>query len=75
MAAKIDLRPFILERKFVPKVWGGRRLGSVLQIALPPGEQIGETWELFDRPDGSSLIQGTDQTLNQAGWLQPDPGH
>lgn len=71
MAAQSELKPMILERKFVPKVWGGRRLGTVLQVALPPGEKIGETWELYDRPDGSSLIQGTDQTLRDL--MERDP--
>lgn len=61
----------LLERRFVPKVWGGRRLGSVLQIALPPGEKIGETWELYDRPDGSSLIRGTDLSLRDL--VEEDP--
>jgi mannose-6-phosphate isomerase len=30
-----------------PKVWGGRRLAT-LGKALPPGEAIGESWELAD---------------------------
>lgn len=58
-----DLKPCILERKILPKVWGGRALESVLGLELPPGEVVGETWELFDRPDGSSRIRGSDKTL------------
>lgn len=71
MAAQDELRPFVLERRFVPKIWGGRRLGSVLQIDLPPGEKIGETWELYDRPSGSSRIQGSDRTLRDL--MEQDP--
>ena len=58
-----ELKPCILERKILPKVWGGRALESVLGIGLPEGEKVGETWELYDRPDGSSKVQGSDITL------------
>jgi mannose-6-phosphate isomerase len=58
-----DLTPCTLERKILPKVWGGRALEDVLGLELPPGEAVGETWELFDRPDGSSQIRGSDRTL------------
>ncbi len=58
-----DLTPCILERKILPKVWGGRALESVLGLELPASEDIGETWELYDRPDGSSKIRGSDLTL------------
>ncbi|MBL8729353.1 MAG: class I mannose-6-phosphate isomerase [Planctomycetes bacterium] len=57
------LRPFLLERKLLPKVWGGRALEQVLGMSLPAGEAIGETWELFDRPEGSSRIRGSERTL------------
>lgn len=55
--------PCILERKILPKVWGGRALSTTPGINLPEGEMVGETWELFDRPDGSSKIHGGDGTL------------
>ncbi|MBX3465111.1 MAG: class I mannose-6-phosphate isomerase [Planctomycetes bacterium] len=58
-----SLRPFLLERKLLPKVWGGRALEPLLGLSLPAGEAIGETWELFDRPDGSSRLRGSDRTL------------
>lgn len=58
-------KPLLLERKVLPKVWGGRALERVPGIALPPGEPVGETWELFDRPDGSSSFRGSETTLRQ----------
>ena len=58
-----DLAPCLLERKILPKVWGGRALETVLGIALPEGEAIGESWEVYDRADGSSRIAGSDHTL------------
>ena len=58
-----SLHPLVLERKLLPKVWGGRALEYVLGLPLPPGEAIGETWELFDRPEGSSRVRGGETTL------------
>jgi mannose-6-phosphate isomerase len=55
--------PCLLQRKILPKVWGGRSLERVLGIELPPGERIGESWEVYDRPEDSSRLQGSDLTL------------
>ena len=57
------LEPFLLERIALPKVWGGRKLSQVPGIELPPGVDIGETWELYDRPEGSSRLRGRPTTL------------
>lgn len=61
----LQLEPFVLERAVLPKVWGGRALERVIGLALPPGEAIGETWELYDRPEGSSRLRGSARTLAQ----------
>ena len=58
-----SLKPMLFDRKLLPKVWGGRALEQVMGMPLPAGEAIGETWELFDRPDGSSRIRGAGGTL------------
>lgn len=64
--AKDVLEPFLLERRLVAKVWGGRALADELGIALPAdGTAIGESWELFDRPDGSSAVRGSERTLGE----------
>lgn len=66
------LEPFLVERRLVPKVWGGRALSESLGIPLPPGGQsYGESWELFDRADGSSHIRGAGVTL--AELMRRDP--
>ncbi len=39
-----------------PKIWGGRGLATVLGKSLPPGETIGESWEVADVPEGTSAI-------------------
>lgn len=58
-----DLKPILFERKHLVKNWGGRALERVLGLQLEPGN-IGETWELFDRRDGSSRIRGSTDTLH-----------
>ncbi len=38
------------------RVWGGRALESALGRSLPPGDPIGESWELVDRPEAQSVV-------------------
>ncbi|MFY9345881.1 MAG: type I phosphomannose isomerase catalytic subunit [Planctomycetota bacterium] len=59
----LPLEPFLVERITLPKVWGGRALATVLGIELPADQQIGETWELYDRAEGSSRLRGRTTTL------------
>lgn len=63
--------PFLLERRLLPKVWGGRALADVLGMRLPAAEAIGEAWELYDRPEGSSRVRGSELTL--AALVRSDP--
>lgn len=51
--------PLILTPILKPKVWGGRRLEG-LGKALPPGEAIGESWELADLGSTSASGGGGD---------------
>jgi mannose-6-phosphate isomerase len=45
----------LFEPIFVPKPWGGRRLEQ-LGKRLPPGEPIGESWELVSLPGAESRV-------------------
>jgi mannose-6-phosphate isomerase len=47
----IKLVPRTLE-----KPWGGRRLAELYGREMPDGARVGESWEFYDRPDGSSEI-------------------
>lgn len=58
------LYPLKFHPRLVPKMWGGRRLGQVLDKPLPPDEPIGESWELYDFPPG--VIEGSD------GWASAE---
>ncbi|MDE1170857.1 MAG: class I mannose-6-phosphate isomerase [Verrucomicrobium sp.] len=51
--------PFYQER-----IWGGQALGQLYGRALPEGKQIGESWELVDRPNIESPLEGEEGTLH-----------
>lgn len=46
------LYPLQFRPRFLEKIWGGRKLQSVLGKPLPPDRPIGESWELYDFPPG-----------------------
>src|SRR5437868_2018503 len=48
----MPLYPLKFRPQLVEKIWGGRKLESVLAKALPAGKLIGESWELYDFPPG-----------------------
>jgi mannose-6-phosphate isomerase len=51
------LYPLLFRPRFVEKIWGGRKIETVLGKALPAGQQVGESWELFDFPPG--VVEGS----------------
>lgn len=57
MRELIRFRPLYQER-----VWGGRALETALGRTLPPQSPIGESWEIVDRPEAQSIVNGG--TLN-----------
>jgi len=38
------------------RIWGGRRLETLLGKRLQPGVRIGESWEIVDREDAQSVV-------------------
>jgi mannose-6-phosphate isomerase len=50
--ANVPLYPLLFRPRFVEKIWGGRKIESVLGKPLPAGKQVGESWELYDFPPG-----------------------
>jgi mannose-6-phosphate isomerase len=48
----MSLYPLKFKPRFVPKIWGGRKIETLLGKVLPAGEMIGESWELYDFPPG-----------------------
>ncbi len=56
----MSLYPLKFAPRFVEKIWGGRKIETVLSKSIPVGKQIGESWEIYDFPPG--LIDG------ETGW-------
>ncbi len=48
--------PLIFEPIFQRRIWGGRHLETLLNKRLPPGEPIGESWEISDLPAAPSQV-------------------
>ncbi len=53
----MHIQPLIFEPILKPRIWGGRRLASVLGKTLPAGQSIGESWELSDLPGDESVVR------------------
>jgi len=53
---QIQLYPLRFEPIYQYRLWGGRRLASLLSGPLPGDEPIGEAWLLSDRSDHQSLV-------------------
>ncbi len=52
----MSLYPFKFTPRLVEKMWGGRKIESILGKPLPPAKPIGESWELYDFPPG--VVEG-----------------
>jgi len=50
------LYPLRFEPIYFEKVWGDRRLETIMHRRLPPEIAIGESWEVSDHPHGRSVI-------------------
>ncbi|HTL29130.1 MAG TPA: type I phosphomannose isomerase catalytic subunit [Tepidisphaeraceae bacterium] len=60
----MSLYPLKFHPRFVEKIWGGRKIETILNKKLPPGQMIGESWELYDFPPG--VVEGT------SGWVSAE---
>lgn len=49
-------QPLTFSPIFKERVWGGRRLATVYEKALPENALIGESWEITDRPEAVSVV-------------------
>lgn len=56
------LYPLKFRPRFVEKIWGGRKVETVLGKTLPSDILIGESWELYDFPPGQ--IDSSDQWVS-----------
>ena len=59
----MSLYPLKFKPRYVQKMWGGRKLESILNKSLPTGP-IGESWELYDFPPG--VVEGSSNWISSA---------
>ncbi|MDF2433029.1 MAG: mannose-6-phosphate isomerase [Mucilaginibacter sp.] len=73
---QIKLYPLKFEPIYQYRIWGGRRLGSLLSKPLPPKDTIGEAWILSDRQDHPSQVSDGElkgETISQLMSKMPEP--
>ncbi len=52
----MPVHPLKFEPIYQRRIWGGRKLAEVFGRELPPGEPIGESWEIADLENGQSVV-------------------
>lgn len=50
------MKPIFLKPYFRPKIWGGRKLETVLNYNIPQG-QVGEAWVISGYNDAASIVE------------------
>lgn len=63
------MQPLSFHPIFKERVWGGRRLETLFAKPLPPGQPIGESWEISDRPGDVSVIAAGPLAGRDLRWL------
>ena len=66
------LYPLTFQPIFQERVWGGCNLESLFGKSLPAGKRIGESWEISDRPEASSLIANGPLAGLSLRWLMEE---
>ena len=52
----MSIYPLLLEPIYKERIWGGRNLERIFGRRLPAGVAIGESWELADLKEGTSVL-------------------
>jgi mannose-6-phosphate isomerase len=68
------LYPFQFQPIFKERVWGGRKLEKLYQKPLPPDRPIGESWEISDRGDDTSVLLNGPLAGKTLRWLMEHHG-
>ena len=62
------LYPFVFKSIYKDRIWGGRELERLYAKKIPAG-QIGEAWEISDRPGDASVITNGPLAGKDLRWL------
>lgn len=65
----MSLYPLKFVPRFVPKMWGGRKLADLFNKPLPPDHPVGESWELFDFPPGATGPDAIQPSDDPNDWI------
>ncbi len=68
------LYPFTFEPILKARLWGGRDLSTLYGKPLPPGQAVGESWEISDRPGDASVIGNGPLAGKDLRWLMEQHG-
>jgi mannose-6-phosphate isomerase len=70
----MKLYPFTFRPRLKHRPWGGRRLGELYGKPLGSEEQVGESWEITDRPGDESVIANGACKGKSLRWLMEEHG-
>jgi len=65
----MSLYPLVFVPIFKERVWGGRKIEELYGKKLPPNVPIGESWEISDRPEDTSVISDGPLAGKNLHWL------
>jgi mannose-6-phosphate isomerase len=68
------LYPLTFRPIFKERLWGGRKLEQLFNKPLPPDLDIGESWEISDRPGDVSVIDNGSFAGKDLHWLLTEHG-
>ena len=57
LTSMLFLQPIAFTSLYQKRIWGGRALESHLKRVLPSSANVGESWDVTDRPEAESLVQ------------------
>ena len=68
-----ELYPLLFTPAYAERIWGGHLLKDKLGRILPEGKlPMGEAWEIYDRPMGSSVVENGPLKGKNLHWLMKE---
>jgi mannose-6-phosphate isomerase len=64
----VKVYPLKFKPIYKQRIWGGQKLREIFKKDVPPGEKIGESWELADLPNDKSIIANGELAGQTLSW-------